>query len=114
MMTTTATNLARLSQSIDDGNIVNGFTPEHMLWVRVAKAGEEVGEAIAALVGWEGSNPRKGVTHTRDDLIKELLDVALTGLLATEHILGNTGDALALFNEHVATRLERVGLEAQR
>lgn len=107
-------NLARLSQSIDDGNRDTGFTSEHMRWVRIAKAGEEVGEAIAALVGWEGSNPRKGVTHTKDDVIKELLDVALTGLLATEHLTDNRGEALVLFDEHVATRLERIGLSAVR
>ena len=54
-------------------------------WARVAKAGEEAGEAIDALIGMTGQNPRKGRYGGLPDLLDELADVALTGLYAIQH-----------------------------
>ena len=54
-------------------------------WARVAKASEEAGEAIRALIACTGQNPRKGVHGTIGDLLNELSDVALTGILAIQH-----------------------------
>lgn len=54
-------------------------------WARVAKAAEEAGEAIDALIGVTGQNPRKGVYGTEEELMDELADVALTGLYAIQH-----------------------------
>jgi NTP pyrophosphatase (non-canonical NTP hydrolase) len=53
--------------------------------MRVLKLVEEAGEAAAAYIGMVGQNPRKGVTHSRDDLLSELADVALTALCAIQH-----------------------------
>lgn len=53
--------------------------------MRVMKLMEEAGEAGAAYIGMVGQNPRKGVTHTMDDLLKELADVAITALCAMQH-----------------------------
>lgn len=53
--------------------------------MRVMKLMEEAGEAAAAYVGVTGQNPRKRVTHTMDDLLKELADVAITALCAMHH-----------------------------
>ncbi|WP_210505724.1 MazG-like family protein [Naasia sp. SYSU D00057] len=98
-------NLVALSEWIDAGNAHRD--PEAQLWGRVAKIAEEHGEAVAALVGMTGQNPRKGVTHGRDEVIEELLDVAITALGAVEHLTGHRGDAFA--------RLERkLGEVAQR
>ena len=64
-------------------------------WARVAKCGEEAGEAIDALIGLTGQNPRKGEYGTIDDLLDELADVALTGLYAMQHFLkGDPGVTL--------------------
>lgn len=46
--------------------------------LNVIKLQEEVGEVAAALIGFLGSNPRKGVTHTLDDFCMELADVIST------------------------------------
>ena len=54
-------------------------------WARVTKAGEEVGEAIEALIGFTGQNPRKGTYGSLDDLLKELGDIAVTGIFAIQH-----------------------------
>jgi hypothetical protein len=84
--------VAALSEWIDKGNAHRD--PEAILWGRVAKLTEEAGEAVAALIGMTGQNPRKGVTHTVDDVVAELLDVAITALGAVEHLTGNQGHAL--------------------
>lgn len=52
------------------------------LQLRVMKIGEELGEAIEALIGMQGWNPRKGVTHTLEDLEDELSDVLITAWMA--------------------------------
>lgn len=57
-----------------------------LLRIRVDKNIEEVGEAHRAIIGAEGSNPRKGVTHSEIDIADELLDQALTALLAYYHV----------------------------
>lgn len=49
------------------------------------KVAEETGEMADAYIGMTGANPRKGVYKTRDDLEKELLDVALTAMVAYTH-----------------------------
>lgn len=53
--------------------------------MRILKLIEESEEAAAAYIGMAGQNPRKGVTHTRDDLLGEFADVALTALCAIQH-----------------------------
>jgi hypothetical protein len=65
---------------------------EAALWGRVAKIGEEFGEAIQALIGATNQNPRKGITHDMGHVRKELFDVAITALGAVEHIDAASGD----------------------
>lgn len=64
---------------------VNGADP-HELTCRILKVTEEAGEAAGAWIGVIGQNPRKGVTHTLDDVAGELADVALTALVAIESL----------------------------
>ena len=84
--------LAGLSEWVDAGNAHRD--PEAHTWSRVLKVSEEVGEVYSALSGTVGENPRKGVTHTMDDVIGELLDVAVAALAAVEHLTGNMGRSL--------------------
>lgn len=58
----------------------------HELTCRILKVTEEAGEVAGAWIGVVGQNPRKGVTHTRDDVAGELADVALTALVAIESL----------------------------
>lgn len=98
---------ARISQWIDDEPANQAMTPmEQLLFRTVVKVGEELGETCAALIGMTGQNPRKGVTHSLDDVKKEVLDKCVTALLALEHMTGNQGDALSALIEHI-TFLER-------
>lgn len=73
--------------------------------LRVLKLSEEVGEVAEAVIGTTGQNPRKGVTHTWDDVQSELCDVAITALVALRTL---TPEARAVFEGH----LERVRLRS--
>jgi hypothetical protein len=97
---TAAKRLAVLSTWIDDANAHRD--PEAATWGRVAK--------VAEYVGATGQNPRKGVQGCVDDVVKELLDVAVTALAAVEHFNGNDGGSLAMLAEHIDGLVVRAGL----
>lgn len=103
---TTADRLVAISRCIDAGNA--GRDPEAIAWGRLAKLSEETGEVIAAYIGATGQNPRKGVTHTTDDVLAELLDVAVTALGAYEHLDGHQGRALAALDAKIHTVFARL------
>jgi NTP pyrophosphatase (non-canonical NTP hydrolase) len=50
--------------------------------MRLFKLAEEAGEVAKAWIGYTGQNPRKGHTHTLDDVVGELADVVMTALVA--------------------------------
>ena len=61
------------------------MTENERILVRVSKVGEEAGEAIEAVHGLLGLNPRKvwkGKTKTREDVLDELGDVVATAMIA--------------------------------
>jgi hypothetical protein len=97
-----------LSEWIDAGNA--GRDPEAATWGRVAKVSEEAGEAIAALVGATGQNPRKGVVGSLYEVQEELLDVAITALAAVAHLQEERIDVLDLLRHKVLQVANRAGL----
>ncbi|PKW07479.1 MazG nucleotide pyrophosphohydrolase domain-containing protein [Streptomyces sp. 1222.5] len=66
--------------------------------LRILKLSEEVGEVAEAVIGATGQNPRKGTTHTWDDVRSELCDVAITALVALRTL---TPDAEEVFETHL-------------
>ncbi|GAA5007919.1 hypothetical protein GCM10025734_49450 [Kitasatospora paranensis] len=66
--------------------------------MRILKLSEEVGEVAAAVIGATGQNPRKGVTHSWDDVRSELCDVMITAMVALRTL---TPDAEAVFAERL-------------
>jgi NTP pyrophosphatase (non-canonical NTP hydrolase) len=50
-------------------------TRDRLIWLAA-----EVGEVMEAHMGMAGTIPRKGFTHTPEDLASELADVAMTAL----------------------------------
>lgn len=76
--------------------------PEAHTWRRVMKVAEEVGKVTQSLSGYLGENPRKGQTHTLDDLRSELLDVALAALGAVSHLGGDDDDTAAMLTQRAA------------
>ena len=70
------------------------------------KVTEEAGEVARAWIGTRGQNPRKGVTHTRDDVAAELADVVVTALVAIESLGIDARFALEACAQKVRHRLE--------
>lgn len=99
-------DLVSLSQWIDAGNAHRDS--EAVTWGRLAKLTEESGEVIAAYIGASGQNPRKGITHSIEDVFSELLDVAVTALGAFEHLDGHRGRAL----DELDSKIGKVWLRA--
>ncbi|PPS90276.1 MazG-like family protein [Streptomyces sp. MH60] len=69
------------------------------LLLRMLKLSEEVGEVAEAVIGATGQNPRKGVTHTWDDVAAELCDVVITAMVALRTL---TPEAREVFGRHLA------------
>ncbi|MDR6973518.1 NTP pyrophosphatase (non-canonical NTP hydrolase) [Streptomyces sp. 3330] len=74
------------------------------LLLRVLKLSEEVGEVAQAVIGATGQNPRKGVTHTWEDVQGELCDVAITALVALRTL---TPETERVFAGHLAWVAQR-------
>ncbi|MPY62872.1 MazG-like family protein [Streptomyces spongiae] len=74
------------------------------LLLRMLKLSEEVGEVAQAVIGATGQNPRKGTTHTWDDVQAELCDVIITALVALRSL---TPDAREVFTAHLTAVRER-------
>jgi NTP pyrophosphatase (non-canonical NTP hydrolase) len=73
--------------------------PDTERLLRIMKLTEEAGEVTQAVIGALGQNPRKGVTHTWDDVQAELCDVVFTAMVALTTI---TPGARKVFDENLA------------
>lgn len=100
-----ATQLAAFSAILDRVTDTDG--PRHLARIRVGKAAEEFGEVEAALIAWEGSNPRKP-DGPLDQVLKELLDVATAALGAYEHLTDNRGASGPALDAHCRFLLTRM------
>lgn len=74
------------------------------LLLRMLKLSEEVGEVAQAVIGATGQNPRKGTTHTWQDVEAELCDVVITALVALRTL---TPQAQEVFGRHLARVTQR-------
>ncbi|MCF0096881.1 MazG-like family protein [Micromonospora sp. MH99] len=81
-------------------------TGQTELTCRILKLTEEAGEASAAWIGLLGQNPRKGVTHTGEDVAAELADVVFTALVAIESLGLDAQTVVGACAEKVRSRLE--------
>lgn len=82
---------------------------EHETAMRLMKLVEEAGEVMQAYIGMTGQNPRKGVTHTREDVAAELCDVILTAVVALHRFADDPEQAMAEHAGRVVRRIEAVG-----
>jgi NTP pyrophosphatase (non-canonical NTP hydrolase) len=81
---------------LDDSSTL---APETEKLLRIMKLTEEAGEVTQAVIGTLGQNPRKGVTHTWEDVQAELCDVIFTAMVALATL---TPDARETFDGHLA------------
>ncbi|TQK44119.1 MazG-like nucleotide pyrophosphohydrolase family protein [Streptomyces sp. SLBN-118] len=78
--------------------------PQQETLLRMLKLTEEVGEVAQAVVGATGQNPRKGVTHSWQDVESELCDVIITAMVALRTL---TPSASEVFAGHLRRVSER-------
>lgn len=102
-------DVADITGWLDDANPDSA----HEDSMRVLKLTEEAGEAAAAYIGMVGQNPRKGVTHTREQFLDELADVAITALCAIQHFTKDVGGTRAVLAAKLAGIIERAGIPTQ-
>lgn len=84
------------------------YQPLAQDWARVAKTVEEAGEAVDALIGMTGQNPRKGRYGDITNLLSELADVTLTGLYAIQHFTKNGHETMGVLMERARYHRQRV------
>ena len=75
--------------------------------LRILKVCEEAGEAAEAWIGYTGQNPRKGITHTKDQVCNELIDVVFSALVALESLGVST--PTVLHNRLIEFKARRLG-----
>src|SRR6185437_4878729 len=95
----------------DEAGRLTEWLGEVPIEAQLLKLSEEVGEVAEAYLGLTGLNRRKGITHTRDDLVNEVADVIITAAVTIVKLTGEPQAASAAFNAHLATVLDRAGLE---
>ncbi|MEU3752388.1 MazG-like family protein [Streptomyces olivoreticuli] len=83
--------VGRLKEWLDEHDPAPEETHRTM---RVLKLTEEIGEVAQAVMGATGYGPRKGATHTWQDVEAELCDVMLTAMVALRIL---TPDAQQIF-----------------
>jgi NTP pyrophosphatase (non-canonical NTP hydrolase) len=96
--------VASLVDWLDGHNRDNGVPPEVTRLLRVLKLSEEVGETTQAVIGALGANPRKGTTHSWNDVEHELCDVIITAMVALTTLNRDAAAVFAQRLEHVAAR----------
>jgi hypothetical protein len=109
MTTPTITDAARrITAQLDArGNRDLTGLPETLC--RALKVQEEAGEMAQAVIGVLGQNPRKGTTHTWDDVITEAIDVVMSALVfaetvTREHLEYTLADRIAGRLDYLARR----------
>jgi NTP pyrophosphatase (non-canonical NTP hydrolase) len=80
--TTTAVPLWTTARTAADWLARTNGTSPHQTAMLLMKITEEAGEVTAAYIGMTGQNPRKGQTHTAEDVARELCDVILAAATA--------------------------------
>lgn len=69
--------------------------------LRLLKLTEESGEVAQAWIGTTGQNPRKGTTHSVEDVADELCDVIVTAAVALASLIDDPAS-------HLDTKLHRI------
>lgn len=77
--------------------------PQDEITLRVLKVGEEFGEAAQARIGMLAQNPRKGASHTAQEVAAELCDTVLAAFVALESL---TDDSEGVFNSYILDRFD--------
>ncbi|MEU8589401.1 MazG-like family protein [Streptomyces sp. NPDC048664] len=84
-----------LAARFAETDAARGVTAEEQHVLQVLKIGEEFGEAAQAVIGVRGTNPRKGTSHTWQDVHAEVADTVITGMVALARMRTDAAEYLA-------------------
>ncbi|GAA2134678.1 MazG-like family protein [Streptomyces synnematoformans] len=107
-MNDTWETIEALCEWLDEESPVTGQTARLL---RILKIGEEFGEVAEAVHGLLGTNPRKGRTHTADDVCKELCDVIATSMVALASVTEDPGVVFDARLREIADRAHRASVK---
>ncbi|MEU1149340.1 MazG-like family protein [Streptomyces sp. NPDC005863] len=77
---------------------------EQRLLLQLLKIQEETGEVAEAVIGAMGQNPRKGASHTWEDVEAEVCDVIVTGMVTLLRLNPEAPSVLAHHLARIAAR----------
>ncbi|MDJ0383151.1 MazG-like family protein [Streptomyces sp. G-G2] len=96
--------ITELAVTFEASDTARALSIEEQWTLQVLKIGEEFGEAAQAVVGVRGTNPRKGQSHSWEDVHGEVADTAITALVALARM---RPDAADYFAQQIATKSSR-------
>ena len=79
-------------------------------WARISKISEELGEVTDAFIGVTAQNPRKGEYGSMNDVQDELVDVAITALLALHHFTKSEAVTTRVIDDRMHYRMACMGV----
>ncbi|MEU4922317.1 MazG-like family protein [Streptomyces parvus] len=85
--------IGRLAELFTRLDTARGIPAEQQWTLQVLKLSEEVGESAQAVIGTWATNPRKGRSHTWQDVQEEVGDTAITSLVTLQRMLGDKAPA---------------------
>lgn len=100
-MTDTWQTIAHLADRLEDHS---PLPREQRILLQLLKIQEEAGEVAEAVIGAMGQNPRKGHSHTWNDVESEVCDVIVTGMVT---LIRMNPDAEAVFAQHMQRIADR-------
>ncbi|MFG2530073.1 MazG-like family protein [Streptomyces sp. NPDC048516] len=105
-MTETWQTIARLAERLEDHSTL---PREQRILLQLLKIQEEAGEVAEAVIGAMGQNPRKGHSHTWEDVEAEVCDVIVTGMVALTRMNPEAATVFARHMEGIARDLNKAG-----
>jgi NTP pyrophosphatase (non-canonical NTP hydrolase) len=85
-------------------NHSSALPPDQRRILQILKITEEAGEVAEAVFGATGQNPRKGHTHTWQDVESEVCDVIITAMVTLARL---TPEARKTFDAHLEKIINR-------
>lgn len=105
----------KVSETFGKLDDIHSVIEEHQgpgtMHLRLLKIGEEFGEVVETYISQQGGNKRKLELHrsTRDDIARELCDVAITALVAIhDWVNWNETSPERFFRDHLDRVYQRV------
>ncbi|MER5934871.1 MazG-like family protein [Streptomyces sp. NPDC002054] len=97
--------ISALAETFEVRDTGRGVAPEEQWTLQVLKIGEEFGEAAQAVIGVRGTNPRKGTSHSWEDVHDEVADTIITAMVSLTRM--RPDDAPAYFARQLALKADR-------